>query len=43
MYESSLALPSKHASAGQVSRIAETFTVDALVSFVERKLQTANA
>lgn len=27
----------------QVSRIAETFTVDALVSFVQRKLQTANA
>ena len=27
----------------QISRIAETFTVDALVSFVERKLQTANA
>lgn len=27
----------------QISRIAETFTVDALVSFVERKLETANA
>ena len=34
---------SKLESDPQISRLAETFTVDALVSFVERKLQTANA